>query len=124
MSLWSSIFSAPAIVEKSVDAVIKSGDALVFTEEERSQANLKQLDWILEYHKASVGSNLARRFIAVMTMGVFLLMVLLVSGLYISGLTAIATSVYKIIIDILMVPVGMILAFYFSSGMVRDWAKK
>ena len=76
MSFFSRLFSAPEQIVKVTDAIIKSGDALVFTDEERAEFNLKQQKFILDLHKSGAGSNLARRLLAVMTAGVFLFLVL------------------------------------------------
>lgn len=122
MSFLGSLFSSGKAVEKTVDAVIATGDALIFTEEERSQANQKYLDWVLEYHKASSGSNIARRMIAVMVVGVFLLLVLLVAGFYSFAMPEHGDSILSLIGETLTTPVGIVIGFYFVSGYVRDWS--
>ena len=43
MSIWNSLFSGTNVVEKGVDAVVKTGDALVFTDEERVDYHMKFL---------------------------------------------------------------------------------
>jgi len=81
MNLFKAIFSAPEVVSEAAKAVINTGDALVFTPEEKSVANQKMLDWLLEFHKASSGSRIAQRLIALMTTGVFMVLILATAGL-------------------------------------------
>lgn len=122
MSFWKNLFSAPEVVSKATDAVINTGDALVFTEEERSEANMRQLEWVLEFHKASTGSNLARRWIAVMTTAIFLLLVVMTAILTVLGWGN-TEALMGLISETLVVPMGLIMGFYFTSGIVRDYRK-
>lgn len=72
MSFLGRLFSAPDAVAKGVDAVINTGDALIFTKEEQSQANHKLLELKIKAAEATHGSRLARRLLALMFCGVFL----------------------------------------------------
>lgn len=72
MSFLKRLFSAPDTVAKGMDAVINAGDALVFTEEERSQANYKILELRIKAAEATHGSRLARRILSIMFVGVYL----------------------------------------------------
>jgi hypothetical protein len=123
MSFFKRLFSAPETIEKATDAVIHTGDALFFTDEEKSAANQKRLDWLLKFHQASSGSQIARRFLAIMFSGVFLILLLVTAGLYISGMTETADKLMRLNVDTLVVPVGMILTFYFGAGALRDWRR-
>ena len=123
MNFFKSLFSAPAVVSKATDAVIKTGDALVFTDEERSVANQKILDWTLKFHEASKGSNIARRYLAVMFSGVFLLLVVATAIVVGLGLSETADRLMELITETLVVPVGMIITFYFLTGGIREYKK-
>jgi len=124
VSILSKLFSSSDTVSKTVDAVISTGDALFFTDEEKSIANQKKLDWILKYHEASKGSNIARRLLAVMLTGVFLLLVIVVAGLYVIGWQAEADKVYTLIKDTLVTPVGIIVVFYYSVAAISNFRQK
>lgn len=124
MSIWSKLFSSSDTVSKTVDAVINTGDALFFTDEEKSVANQKKLDWILKYHEASKGSNIARRLLAVMLTGVFLFLVIVVAGLYVIGWLTEADKVYALIKDTLVTPVGLVMAFYFTVAAISSFNRK
>jgi hypothetical protein len=122
MGLLRSIFSTTETLSKATDAVIKAGDAIAFTDEERAQANMMLLQWTLKYHEASKGSNLARRLLAVMVVGVFLMLVIVVAGLYMIGADSMASKIFELISDTLDWPVTTIVAFYFTSGIVREFS--
>lgn len=124
MSFFGSLFSSPDIVKKSVDAVIDTGDALFFTDEEKSKANQKKLDWLLKFHEASSGSQIARRYLAVMFGMTFLSLVLLTAGFTAFGMFSIADQLLKLLTDTLVWPVGTIIVFYFGSGYIRDMTNK
>lgn len=66
------LFSAPDAVSKGMDAVINTGDALVFTEEEKSNASMQIMALRIKAAEATHGSRLARRLLAMMIVGVFL----------------------------------------------------
>jgi hypothetical protein len=123
MSIFSSLFSAPEAISKTVDAVIRSGDALVFTEEEKSISNQKKLDWLLKFHQASSGSNIARRLLAVMFSAVFLYHVMLVSTLYLLGKKTVAADILTLITDTLVQPIGIMIAFYFCVAAIGAYKK-
>lgn len=120
MSIFSSIFSAPETIGKTVDAVIKTGDALVFTGEEKSIANQKKLDWLLKFHQASSGSNIARRWLAVMTVGVFLTLVI-TTALMIGFDVGNHKDLKQFIADSLTSPVMMIIGFYFGVAAISAY---
>ncbi|MCU7840867.1 MAG: hypothetical protein KZQ94_15995 [Candidatus Thiodiazotropha sp. (ex Troendleina suluensis)] len=124
MGFWRSVFSAPETLSKASDAVIRAGDAIVFTDEEKSKANMAILEWTLKFHEASKGSNLARRLLAIMFVGVFLFFLLLIAFLYMVGADFMAAKIFGLVNGELSTPVSIIIAFYFTSGMVRDFRNK
>lgn len=124
MSFFKSLFSAPEVIGKTTDAVIATGDALVFTDEEKSVANQKILDWMLKFHEASKGSNIARRFISIMFTLVFLTLVIACAILVGFGLSETADRLLELIVETLGTPMAMIIGFYFFSGYVRDFSQK
>lgn len=77
MSFLKRLLSAPDVVSKGIDAVINTGDAIVYTEEEKAETNLKVFELKLKAAEATHGSRLARRLLALMFCGVFLFGILL-----------------------------------------------
>lgn len=123
MSFFKQLFSAPDVVKDTVDAVREAGDKIVFTEEEKSDANQKYLDWLLKFHEASSGSNLSRRLLALMFVGVFLFIILVVVYVILLGQMDVADKLLKLLNDTLVWPVSVIVIFYYGSGYVRDYVR-
>lgn len=73
MGFWSRLWDTPDTISKGVDAVIQSGDALVYTDEEKAEFGQRVRDWLLKWQQATSGQNIARRLIALMVTGVWLL---------------------------------------------------
>ena len=65
LGLLKSIFGNDSRTNKIIDAVINGGDALILTEQEKKEFNVKKSEVFLEFVKATSGSNVARRFIAI-----------------------------------------------------------
>jgi len=65
MGWFSSLFSADTI-NKSVDAVINTGDALFYTDEEKAQASQKAVETKLKMLPHFEPFKLAQRYIAIM----------------------------------------------------------
>lgn len=123
MSFWAGLFSAPEIVAKTADAIINTGDALVFTEEERSRANMKKLEWVLKFHEASKGSNIARRWIAIVVTIAFVILVLTTAICILVGWDIKGKLLLSLLADTLVIPMSMIFAFYFGTAIVREFPK-
>ena len=123
MSIWAGIFSAPEIVSKATDAIINTGDALVFTEEERSKANMKKLEWVLKFHEASKGSNIARRWIAIIITSLFAISIFTIIVMILIDATSRVIALQALLADVLVLPMSMIFGFYFGTSIIRDWPK-
>jgi len=140
MSFWGRLFGAPEIVDKTVDAVVATGDALFYTEEEKAESKQKVLDWALKWHEATSGSRLARRFIGVMFTAVFLALVVITAVLYGFGAffqatdpetgavithaaTNAGTAIATLVADALVIPVGIIVTFYFGGPAIANIKK-
>lgn len=68
MSWLRGLFATTDTASKAVDAVIKSGDKLFYTEEEKADFSLKVKDWYLNLLDSMKPFNVAMRLLAV---GVF-----------------------------------------------------
>ena len=121
-----SIFASGDTSSKVVDGVLKAGDALVFTDEEKSQASQTRMEWYLKYLHATLPNNLSRRFLAFMVAGVWLVLVCLAAILAVAApllesttAAMAAKAVAKIIADYVMIPFSGIMAFYFAAHLLR-----
>jgi len=68
MGWFKNLISAPKTVDKALDAIVKGGDALIFTEEEKAEYNQKSSELYLKHveltNKESSPTSIARRNIA------------------------------------------------------------
>lgn len=118
MGIWSKLFGA----DKVIDAGIRAGDALFFTNEEKAE-------WRLRLLKAYEPFKIAQRWLAVIVTVPFVgLHVIAGLQILITGWLpgALGKSVHEaslVVIehnnDTLAVPVAIILGFYFAGGMAE-----
>ena len=117
------LFGNSGAAEKAVDAVINTGDALWFTDEERSIAAQKILDFKIEYAKVTQNQSISRRIISVavsvMWMGVGI-GILTAKAL---GADAFAEYAFKFMVDVVMQPFSIIVGFYFLAHVVKGLGK-
>lgn len=128
MSIFSRMFGGDSTVNKTLDMVRDAGDALVFTEEEKQAANQKVLDWVLQYMQATNGQNVARRFIALIVVLVWAVMVLALGVLAVwagfadnSGAAKASANLLNVMKELALEPVNIVLAFYFLTASLRSW---
>ena len=70
MGILSSLFPTPKSIEKGLDALVSSGDKLVFTAEEKAEFSERSRDWALKLYESMQPFNTAMRWLA---FGVFFL---------------------------------------------------
>lgn len=122
MSIFSWITGTSKSADKAVDGVISGIDAMFFTDEEKSRANMKALELKIEFAKATAGMSISRRIIVVMVSSAWLLLVLLAAGLGI-WLGKDANSVrwlIELLTDVVMQPFSIIVGFYFLAQVVGN----
>lgn len=117
------LFGNSEAVEKATDAVISTGDALFFTDEEKSVASQKILDWKIEYAKATQGQSISRRIIAAGVTAMWMLtgVVALIAASW--GQKEYAEYVMKFLVDVVMQPFSIIVGFYFLAHIVKGVKK-
>jgi len=112
------LFGAPKSVEKAVDAVIATGDALFFTDEEKSVASQKILDWKIEYARVTQKQSIARRIIAVAVVAMWMIVGITVLVAKALGATEYASFTLTFLTDVVMQPFSIIVGFYFLAHLV------
>lgn len=125
MFTWlKNITSTSAIAEKAVNAIINTGDALVYTSEEQAKDSATKLQFAIEWLKQSSAQNLARRYIALLLTVYFLatISVLMFFGIY-SPNSPQTTFLQNFVSDFLLVPFNGIMAFYFMTHLLRGVKK-
>lgn len=118
MGILGKLFGNSSVVEKAVDGVIRGADALFFTEEEESKANLMMLEAKIDFYKASQGSRLARRVIAFMICGAWL--ALIFGGVIAEtlGKSDLSAHIYTVSTETLQTPVSLVVSFYFATSLL------
>lgn len=121
-SFLASLFGSATIAEKAADGIYNGLDKAIFTDEEKSDANKKVLDWMLEYMKATNPQNVSRRFIAIVVTLLWALLVIVMLAAKALGADAFAEYSFGVMTDIVAVPFGIIIGFYFLAHVVRNSA--
>jgi len=122
--MWGWLLGNSKMVEKVSDAVISTGDALFFTDEEKSIASQKILDWKIAYAKATQGQSIARRIIAIGVTFMWVLVGLLALTAKFFGVDAFAIYAMGFLKDVVMQPFSIIVGFYFLAHVVSNFGKK
>ena len=122
MSIFSWITGSSKSAEKAVDGVVSGIDAMFFTDEEKSQANMKALELKIEFARATAGMSISRRIIVVMVSSAWLLLVMLLAGLGVwLGKEAPAVDyLFRLLTDVVMQPFSIIVGFYFLAQVVGN----
>ncbi|WP_445362061.1 hypothetical protein ACJJIQ_00075 (plasmid) [Microbulbifer sp. ANSA003] len=132
MSFWSRLWGSEKALEKGADALIKTGDALFYTAEEKAQdsdqRNTQVREFLLQWIKSTSGQNIARRLIAIAFSAVYLLLVLVVVTLSIwaalkgqgeTALSAAALVARQLLADLTSLQ-GLIMFFYFAPNKIGE----
>ena len=124
MEMLSWLMGNSSAAEKAVDAVVATGDALWFTDEEKAVAAQKVLDFKIEYAKHTQNQSISRRIItvAVSVMWMIVGIAILVAKAW--GMDAFAEYAFKFMVDAIMQPFSIIVGFYFLSHVVGKFGKE
>lgn len=116
------IFGSSKNTETIVDGAVNGLDKMFFTAEEKSEANAKLGEWYLKYLEATQPQNLARRFIALI---VVLLWALLILAGVVTHYFSESYSVYifDTLRDVVNSPFMIIIGFYFAVHAIRAFSK-
>jgi hypothetical protein len=116
--------------DKLVDGAVRGLDALVFTEEEKSEMSKETFKLYLDYLKATQPQNLARRYLAFIIAGIWAVLVLILAGLGVAAgvaesvpLTAASSAVNSVMGDYVFLPFSGVTAFYFVTHALRAGKK-
>ena len=115
---------------KSADKAMSAVDALVYTDQEKTEASDARLDKVLkfkiEYAKHTQNQSIARRVIAFGFTAVFLALclVVVIAGAFNREVDSYSAFVFKFLKDVLMEPQGYIIMFYFASHVLSKLGQK
>lgn len=124
MGLIASLFGTEKIAQAAVDAVVKTGDALLYTDEEKTATATQRLEWVLKYMEATNPQNVARRVIALIVVALWAVLVLLTIACKIGGLDECAEFIFSAMTDIVATPFTIIITFYFATHLLRGFGEK
>lgn len=129
--LFAAIFGSSKNTETVVDGAVAGLDKLFFTAEEKSEASERVAEWYLRYLAATQPQNLSRRFIAIIIVLLWALLILvgvIARGLEVwlgvtvaEGEQLFSAFVFMVLADVVMNPFLTILGFYFATHVVRAW---
>ena len=107
-----SLFVGPENTGKVLDSLIATGDALVYTSEEKAQAAQKYDEWYLKYQEATLPQNRARRLVAVIITGLFAYLTVMTSLVWLLS-TDYAAFLLMLLQTVVAAPFVLITGFYF-----------
>ncbi len=114
MSLFSWLTGGGDTANKVIETASSGLDMMFYTDEEKSIASQKILDFKLAWLKATSGQNLARRAIAFGVVGLWILLVLTACIVRIWSTDG-SDFLFKVLKDIVSVPFMIIIGFYFAA---------
>lgn len=134
MSIWSSIFSSGDTISKTTDAIIATGDKLVYTDEEKADMKFKLKEFHIKMLEAYHPFKLTQRLLALWFSFLFGFAFLSAMGVTLFNMymmykeaTFKAISIQPIIDVIvafgLFTIVIAIVAFYFTGGVIDSYKR-
>jgi len=112
------IFGSSKNTETIVDNAVAGIDKMFYTAEEKAEAGQKMSEWFLKYLAATQPQNLARRFIAIVVVLMWALLVL--AGVIAYPLDKpLSEFIFRVLADVVMNPFLIIMGFYFAAHVVR-----
>lgn len=126
MSLFGWITGNSKSAEKAVDGVVDGIDAMFFTEEEKSQANMKALELKIEFARATAGMSISRRIIVIVVSAMWVLacVLLMALGLWMGKEAAQVKWMLELLKDVVNPPFMIIVGFYFLTQVVGNARRK
>jgi hypothetical protein len=100
---------------KNTETVLSGIDKVFFTNEEKS-------DFFLKYLEATQPQNMARRLIAILVVGLWVLMIL-IAVLAQPWMPEWSGRVFIVLEDVVNTPFSIIIGFYFAAHLARSWQK-
>lgn len=123
MPWWNNIFKSKDNVKTIVDGGMSLIDNAFYTKQEKAENKGKMLGWYLEYLKTTNPQNKARRTIAFLVVGLWVLLILV--GVTAKGFeqTGFATYIFDTLNENVNQPFLLIVGFYFAVHLIRGWKK-
>ena len=123
-SFVGNLFGTQKSANKLIDGISNGLDKIFYTEEEKADAAQKSMDFVLEWYKATSGSHLGRRWMAIQVSAMWCIFLLVFLVLGISLIFTDPDTSEKILVAMELLgryfwqvttALGVILAFYFTT---------
>lgn len=138
MGIWGKIFGADDVIEKAADGIYNGIDKLVYTDEEKADMRLKAAEQFLKLLKAYEPFKLAQRLLALIIAIPYVAVWLVSAILFVWGaltqgdfgthIIEVSKQLAELNNETLREPLAIILAFYFTGGMLEGaigkWKEK
>ena len=118
--ILSAIFGSSKNTETIVDGAVSGLDKIFFTAEEKAEANAKLGEWYLKYLAATQPQNLARRFIALIVVLLWAVMILAAVMVYRFD-SGYSMFIFDTLNETVNTPFSIIIGFYFAAHLARAW---
>ena len=122
-SILGRIFATPNAIEKTMDAVIASGDKIFYTKEEKAENQQKLDEWFLRYLEATQPQALSRRLLAISIAFIWVILVLVAVGFGIfddRGEGTTSAYIFTLMNDVVNQPFTAIVIFYFGGHYLKE----
>jgi len=110
-------------VSSIIDGVKSGLDYAVYTDQEKSEADQRVLDFTLKYLEATKNQSLARRVIAFIIVGVWaILLILAVTSKLFSE--DYSKFIFEVLANVVKDPFSIVIGFYFATQMLSGLFSK
>lgn len=123
MGLFSWLTGGGDTASKVIETASSGLDMMFYTDEEKSIAAQKVLDFKLAWLKATSGQNLARRIIAIGVVSLWILLVLAACIVRIWSEEG-SNFLFNVLKDIVNTPFMIIIGFYFAAQIIDRFKNK
>lgn len=120
MNVLKLLFGSPDAAVKTAGTIAKGIDAMVFTDQEKSEHKAKAMEWLGKYMESTQGQNLARRMIAMVVTIQWALMLNVAVLLQLLDSDAKSQYVFKVMDECVNEAFMLVMIFYFGARMLAD----
>lgn len=123
MNVLKLLFGSPDAAVKTAGTITKGIDAMVFTDQEKSEHKAKAMEWLGKYMESTQGQNLARRMIAMIVTIQWALMLNIAVALQLLEAETKSQYVFKVMDECVNEAFMLVMLFYFGARMLADFGK-
>jgi hypothetical protein len=122
-----SFLKAPEAMDKAMDVVMKGGDAIIYTEEEKAEMRKKMAEIQLKHieltNQENTATSIARRWLSMVITVPFVILTLGSAILELVGMESVSDHWQELAMEDYSTLVMMVAMFYFGNHMVKSFKK-